>query len=109
MKTPKCGVGFVLIFERYLIATAYRPYAVDPPQNLAPQRLGAFARTCAENGPLSCWPFARRCGLAAVLGRLASHHSTPRCIAFAIGLLRRRPIFWLGTDTAHMAQRSPDP
>jgi hypothetical protein len=25
MKTPKRGVGFVLIFERYLIATAYRP------------------------------------------------------------------------------------
>ena len=29
MKTPQCGVGFVPIFERYLVATGYRPHTVD--------------------------------------------------------------------------------
>jgi hypothetical protein len=105
IKTPKCGVGFVPIFERYLVATGYRPHSVDTAKALRDNEF-APSPECAENPSA----FLRgHCPAAPWLGSLAQRQCEARCIAFTIGLLRRRPIFWLGTAAPSMWQRPPDP
>jgi hypothetical protein len=92
-------------FERYLVATGYRPHSVDTAKALRNNEL-APSPECAENSArVFAWALAGR----AVLGSLAQHQCEARGIAFAIGLLRRRPIFWLGTAAPSMWQRPPDP
>lgn len=77
IKTPKCGVGFVPIFERYLIATANRPYAVDTPKTLCHNGLAP--------SPGSAQKTARR--LAA---HLLAAAGSQRCSAGWLPTIRRR-------------------